>query len=111
MSSNPESSKEAEEELSIKLKRKYKHKIYIKTYISRRVQERNPNNKHSRAGASSSNMFITLSILLTIIVGSNKTNYLKTLLSILWPNQLVELKEGDKEKHRIVYIVIIVSVL
>ena len=56
-------------------------------------------------------MFIALSILLTTIVGSNKTNHLETLLSILWSNQLVELKEGDKEKHRIVYIVIIALVL
>jgi hypothetical protein len=66
-----------------KPKRKYKRKTYKRTYTSKRVKEKSLKGNPSKQRTSKGKVYVTLSVLLTSIIGLNNTNYLKSFLSTL----------------------------
>jgi hypothetical protein len=108
---NPTSLERQEGEPTAKSKRTYTKRTYEKTRGSARIKNRAPNTDSDEAGSGGSAVFSTLSSLLTTLAGSENTDHLESLLSSLWPDQLIELEEGDEKTHRTVHAVIAASVL
>ncbi len=84
--SNLTSLERQEGELTAKSKRTYTKRIYEKTRGSVRIKNRAPNTDLDKAGLGGSVVFSTLSLLLITLAGSENTDHLESLLSLLWPD-------------------------